>query len=139
MNEVGLHGDRDASVPVCSITAYVDADADWLPVPGYPRLLRPHGWVYLRERGRLGARVRAEGVEHLAVRPCRTPRDARAAALGPGTAICVDPTTWERVDIDLGPDAIRMRSGIRYLRVTRAGELTHLLATEPVPTGDWDR
>lgn len=131
-----LRGDRDASVPVCSIDAYRGADR--LPVSGFPRLLRRGGWVYLRHDGRLGARVRAEGVTHVAsrVRRVRGPGDGRD--LGPGTVIRVDPDTWERVDVDLGADAVRMRSGIRYLRASRRGDVTHLLADEDVPVGDWD-
>lgn len=123
-------------MPVCSIDAYRGADR--LPVSGFPHLLRPHGWVYLRRAGRLGARVRAEGVAHVASRPCRGPDPTPDGDLGPGTVIHVDPTSWETVDIDLGPNASRMRSGIRYLRSSPDGGVTHLLAADAVPEGDWD-
>ncbi len=131
-----LDGDRDVSVPVCSIDAYRRADR--VPAPGRPHLLRPGGWVYLRSRGRLGARVRAVDVGHVRFRRRHTGGPGSAGDLGPGTVIHVDPSTFERVDIDLGPDAVRMRSGIRYLRAAPDGTVVHLYAGEPVPDGDWD-
>lgn len=131
-----LHGDRDVSVPVCSFDAY--RDAVWVPVSGRPHALRDGGWVYLRHRGRLGARVRAVAVAEVPVRPRRTGADAdHPEGLGPGTVLRVDPSTFERVDIDLGAAAARMRSGIRYLRAAPDGTVVHLAVNDEVPAGTW--
>ncbi|HET8929386.1 MAG TPA: hypothetical protein VFN21_01890, partial [Acidimicrobiales bacterium] len=114
-----LHGDRDVSVAVCSADAY--RGAEWVPVPGHPHRLRPHGWVYLRCHGRLVARLRAVGTERREVRPRRTPMADDDAGFGPGRVLLVDPDTFEDIGIDLGPLASRQRSGLRYLRATCHG------------------
>ncbi len=131
-----LSGDRDVSVPVCSAEAY--RDAEWVPVAGRPLRLRAHGWVYLRHRGRLVARVRAVGTDRLTVRPRRTPRAVDDVGFGPGPVILVDPATFEDEHIDLGTLASRQRSGVRYLRAARDRTVVHLTASEPLPAGDWD-
>lgn len=126
-----LDGDRDVSVPVCSADAY--RGATWVPIPGRPHHLRRDGWVYLRHRGALVARVRAVGVAWSPVRPRRTPVGPHDPGFGPGRVLVVDPTTFTDIDIDLGMLASRQRSGLRYLVTTTDGGVVHLRADEPLP------
>ncbi len=129
-----LEGDRDVSVPVREIAPHMDgSENDWLfGDGGFPRHLRAGGWVYIRHDGELSGRVRVRGIGFREVRPWHTgePEDQ-----GPGATIEVDPTSWERVSIDLGALAESQRQGYRYLITATDGTVTHLSATDPVP--DW--
>ncbi len=129
-----LTGDKDVSVPVREIDPHMDGpENDWLfGNNGFPWGLRPGGWVYLRHDGVLSGRARARSVGFRDVRPFHTgePEDQ-----GPGPTLEVDPSSWERVAIDLGDLADSQHQGYRYLITATDGTVTHLSATDPVP--DW--
>jgi hypothetical protein len=126
-----LIGNKDVSVPVYDIDAHTSGDGnDWLFAEnGFPWDLRPGGWVYLRNEGRLGARARVEGIGFRTERRYHT----GSGDAGPGPTIEVDPATWETVDVDLGELAESQRQGYRYLITTVDGDVVHLSAGKHVP------
>ena len=62
-----LYGDFDLVFPVLELDAHTTGeDASWVFLRmGFPRELRPKGWVYLKFEGRIRARCR---VEHMGFR-----------------------------------------------------------------------
>ncbi|MCX7621327.1 MAG: hypothetical protein N2037_10850 [Acidimicrobiales bacterium] len=131
-----LSGDKDVSMPVFEVEPYLGTRTDWMPaISGYPHHLRPNGWLYLRCRGRLAARVRVPLLSWRDDRPTRT--GDSPGTFGPGLIFAVDPSTWEPFEQSLGDDETRMRQGYRYHRTDQAGVVHHLIADQPLPEGDW--
>ena len=127
-----LCGDRDLSTPVHEVDPHVLGPGNgWLfGDQGFPKHLRPGGWVYLRHDGMLGARARVRGIGFRVERRLHTgdPDD-----LGPGPTIELDAETWEFVAIDLGELADHQRQGYRYLITAVDGSVYHLAAGAPIP------
>jgi hypothetical protein len=134
-----LSGTKDLSIPMHAVEPYLGSMTDWLTAThGYPHDLRPGGWVYLRVKERLAARVRVLGIAWRDERPERIGADPTSKGWGAGLVFSVDPATWERFDQALGEDAERMRQGYRYHLTDRSRRVHHLAAGDPAPEGDWD-
>ncbi len=129
-----LAGELDMSLPVHEVDAVIGADC--LPARAFPHYLRRAGWIYLRSRDRLQARVKAIRVVW------RNERDDLADPdrdLGAGIAIEVDARTWDTdIDIDLGELASRQRDGFRYLKTNDDDSVTHYMGGKPIVESDDD-
>lgn len=123
-----LAGDLDMSVPVHTVDELVGSKA--LAARAFPHYLRRSGWIYLRTRTRLTARVKATKVVWQTERDDLFDPDRD---LGAGIAIEVDPKTWDTdIDIELGDLATRMRHGFRYLKTNDDDSVTHYMGGKPV-------
>lgn len=126
-----LGGDFDVSLPVDAVGPLLGAD--WIAVRTFPHYLRRGGWIYLRNEGRLQARVKVTKVIWLPER--KVPTLHAYENQGPGLALQVDPRTWDpSIDHDLGALAEQQRLGYRYLKTNDDGTVTHYVGRRPVDT-----
>lgn len=123
-----LKGRYDLVFPVHFFDDHTAGDgSDWVNVTGqgFPHLLRPAGWVYLKSDGWVGARCRALRIEYRENLHEHTPDHGVHAPIPYAAVLALDASTWELVDFPAHPNH---QQGYRYAFTDDdAQTVTHLI------------